>query len=385
MLFYRNILASIFLFLIISSVFLYSKVNDLASGVHYNLLPSSLIFEGLMLLFFFASFFGGLNKKYLVIFFASALYFFYGLYSFLIVENNGFLSDFLLIYKPFIYVCMLSIFYGKHIFTKKYLDNLYLFVGLAFLFKYFVSIFVFDISRPGVFTENNFELMLLAFLFLATYDSDRQFESKNFLLLVVVACLSFSRSAILFVLVMFFFINYKGFLKNRIVSLVSLASLSAIVLIIILSRSGDSGLESVDRYIFLMNFLREMSNAGIYVWLFGQPPMTNVSFETAFSLKYYYLVFSDHDKLIAFSAIFNSFILRVIFDHGIMGLFFIVYFCYVIVKESTLSKGVALSVCSILLINGLSVSSFQSVYFLLGLFILISKKSASMNEGFTDA
>ena len=376
MLFYRNILASTFLFLIMSSVFLYSKVNYLASGVHYNLLPSNIIFEGLMLLFLLTSFLGGVNKPSLLVSYLSAIYFFYGLSSFLLIENPGRLSDFLLIFKPFVYVCMLSVFYGKNIFSKKYLEQLYFFVVIAFLFKYFMSIFVFDISRPGVFTENNFELMLVGFLFLATYDVDREFESKNYLLLVLVACLSFSRSAMLFVLLMFFFIQFKGFLRNKLVSHLCLFFLVSIVLVIFLSRLGNSGIESVDRYIFLINFIREMSNGGVVVWLFGNPPMTNVSFETASALEYYYLVFSDHENLIAFSPIFNSFILRVIFDHGIFGLFLIVSFCYMIVKGSTFSRRIALSVCAILLINGLSVSSFQSVYFLLGIFVLISRKEA---------
>ncbi|WP_157789938.1 hypothetical protein [Marinomonas sp. BSi20584] len=357
----------------------------MASGVHYNFLPSNMIFECLMFLFFLASFLGGLNKKYLVFFFLSAMYIFYGLSSFLIVENHGRLSDFLLIYKPFVYVCMLSIFYGKNIFTKKYSNRLYTFVIFSFSFKYLMSIFIFDISRPGVFTENNFELMLVGFLFLATYDVDREFESRNYLLLVLVSCLSFSRSAILFTLVIFLFLNFKGCLRNKLISYMCLVFLVSIVLIVFLSRLGDSGIESVDRYIFLLSFIREMSNGSLYVWLFGNPPMTNVSFETASALEYYYLVFSDHEKLIAFSAVFNSFILRAIFDHGVIGLSFIVYFSYSIVIGSTFSRGIALSVCSIMLINGMSVSSFQSVYFLLGVFFLISRKNLSKKEKFSHA
>jgi hypothetical protein len=359
-----------------SSVFIYSKVNHLASGVHYNLLPSNLIFEGLMLLFFLTSLFCCVNKKYVIISYLSAIYFFYGLSCFLLIENPGRLSDLLLIFKPFAYVCMLSVFYGKNIFSKKYLDQLYIFVVIAFLFKYLMSIFVFDISRPGVFTENNFELMLVAFLFLATYDVDREFESKSYLLLVLVTCFSFSRSAVLFVFLMFFFIKFKGFLRNKLVSHLCLLFLVSIVLVVFLSRLGDSGIESVDRYVFLIHFIREMSNGGIVVWLFGNPPMTNVSFETASALEYYYLVFSDHDNLIAFSPIFNSFILRMIFDHGIVGLSLIICFCYIIVKRSTFSRRISLSVCAILLINGLSVSSFQSVYFLLGIFVLMSRKES---------
>lgn len=374
MLFYKNSLTAVFFFLIISSVFLYSKVNHLASGVHYNFLPASLIFEGLMLLFFSMSLVGRVNKKYLFFFFLSMLYIFYGFSNYLVVDNPGKLTDFLLIYKPFIYICMLSIFYGKVLFERSFLNQLYILISFAFFVKYVVSIFIFNIDRPGVFTENNFELMLLGLLFLSTYDDDKKFDSVNYLLLVLIAGLSFSRSAILFVLVIFFFLDFKGFLKNKLIKNVSLVFLVFVASVVFLSRVGESGIESVDRYIFLNHFLREMSNDGLWVWLFGKPPMTNVTFATASSLEYYYLVFSDHQNLVAFSAIFNSFILRIVFDHGVVGLGVIIYFCYTVVRTTTFSNRIALSVCSIVLINGLSVSSFQSVYFLLGMFMLISRE-----------
>lgn len=372
--FYKSVLSSALMILIVSSIFLYNKVNHLASGVHYNYLPSNLIFEGIMIIFFFSSFSGRLKGMCLFFFYVSFLYIIYGFSCFLIIDNSGRLSDFLLIYKPFFYICILSVLYGKKIFEKAYINRIYIILIVSFIFKYSISIFVFKISRPGLFTENNFELMLLAFVFLATYDEDREFESWNYCFLVFIGFLSFSRSAILFVLMIFFFVNFKGFLRSKFLSYVSLLFFILIVLAVFLSRLGDSGIESVDRYIFLIHFLREMSNSGIYTWLFGNPPMTNVTLETASALEYYHLVFSDYDNLIAFSPVFNSFILRVIFDHGIISLLFITYFSYLLVRNSTRSIGIALSSCSILIVNGLSVSSFQSVYFLLGIFILVSSR-----------
>lgn len=365
-----------FVLLSLSSLLSYEKINHLDSGVKYNLLPANLVLE-FFIIVIFLTVFSQLkhNRFWFYPVWISIFYMFYGIVYYFLDVHSAKIIDFFLIYKPFFYVIVLSFVFNKKTFSETFLKRFYIFISIVFLIKYLVSIFIFDINRPGVFTENNFEMMFIGLLFLSTYDRKGEFSSLNFLIFAIISFLSLSKSAVIFTLLVFVLIKFSGLLRNKITKTALVIILFLLVLAVVSLRLDSSSIESVDRYIFFLNFLYEMDLSRWYRWIIGHSPLTPVSYSTALSMEYYHLVFSDHDNLIAFSPIFHSFLLRMIFDHGLVGLIFIVLFNYFLVLKSTNFNHVAYASTVILVVNGLSVSSFQSIYFLFGTLFLILKKS----------
>jgi hypothetical protein len=141
---------------------------------------------------------------------------------------------------------------------------------------------------------------------------------------------------------------------------------------VFLSRS--SSIEEIDRYKFMQIFFYETKDWSIFQYMIGAPRITPLSDYAQKALSPWENLFSYSGNGDCYSVILHSYLLRVIFDHGIIGLICIIFFTYKILMMSNVNKKIIWVTIAIFMLNGLSVSSFNSVFFPISMIFLIGTK-----------
>ena len=347
----------------------------------YNSFSPNLVFEVvafLGLLLFFPS--TKYSKMPLVVIFSILIYLFWQVFIFSYGKSVGTYYDFFIIHKVFFYLALLVFLGYSRVLERRTIMMIYHIVLYGMLVKYSIShIWGID-DRPGFFTENNFEVMLLLFLFISVLKLSRKIGIYDIFTLALIVLLSGSRSGILCLFSLLLFLDLSPYGIGKTFKLTMGSVVGALSVVVFLNRLGNLSVEDIDRFKFFLSFLNEVGEWGIYEWLVGNPSITPLSSSGASSLRYYYLLFSDYNANLAFSLVFHSFILRTIFDHGLIGLFFI-YGCILwLLIRAHLNRSEILSVLSILLLNSISVSSINSVYALWGIIFVISASHIKANQ-----
>jgi len=227
-------------------------------------------------------------------------------------------------------------------------------------------------DRPGVFHENNFELMFLLFFSIAVFASTGSLSKVDISMLILIIFLSGSRSGVvsLFAMLCILYVrtfDFKTFLKIFFIGILGVG-----VIFIFISRLGSNGVEAIDRFVFMQGFILAIGEWGFIDYLTGSEPLTALPTQVCDRLRYYEVLFSAGDPNKCYSVILHSYILRVILDHGIIGLFFVFISIAKLLEWSELPKRSVFAVMSILFLNALSVSAFNSVFAILGLIILLT-------------
>lgn len=287
--------------------------------------------------------------------------------------HSHYVLDFFLIYKSFIYISFLFMIAGKRILEEKQIIIFTNIIFAFFILKYSLSHIFNFIHRPFIYTENNFELMFIAILYL--YIAMNKKENKNIYLALygLITLLSFSRSgAGIFIFVAFMSYINKINIKLVFISIITLPILLLFVFVIFSSR-GES-METLDRLNFLRVFINETEHWNIIDYFIGSPRITQLGYNSCQELSFYEVLFSKSGSGDCYSVIFHSFILRVIFDHGILGFGFLIFSTYKLLVLSKISKKNTYTFLGIFILNGISVSSFNSVFFPLSMIILMNSK-----------
>ncbi|WP_261817991.1 hypothetical protein [Vibrio gallicus] len=289
-------------------------------------------------------------------------------FSYLVYESNNVNNyktlDFVLIYKSVFYLFLFTLPTRASI-TKQQYKYIYYILLIMFLSKYMLSLFVFDVKRPWVYTENNFELMILLFSFAYMKSQNVNIKPIATIALFSIIILSGSRSAqgcLLFIIFMTF--SSKSLSQTIFKYAVLLISI-ILVTFAFFDRLNGADLSTIDRVLFLNVFLTEMQTASLLEVFVGKPIITPLSIYSCDVLSYY----AGHNTL-CFSMVLHSYVLRTIYDHGILGLALILYLYFKHFKYLNYDTNFALTVLGIGILNGLSVSSFNSVYFALSIILL---------------
>lgn len=337
--------------------------------------------------------------------------------------NNTHILDYIQAYKAFFYVALLSSFLGKTLFSKIYMARFFYALVFLFLAKYLYSrIIGLDVwvsSRPGIYTENNFELIFLLLLFYLVLP-DVRWRTILFIAVMLIVFLSGSRSAFLCLLVVYFFSIFRvgkfywkkwlmllpvllfvgaGVLNERMdISLGGTPSTQTGPPAIVPGTSmgalgtpvGPDGemtfrsfLErgaSIDRVRFLLLFLDNTHDWKWWNILLGTEPLTPLSDETCQALSYWSDMYSFSGDDTCYSVILHSYIIRVIFDHGVFGLLFLISFTAYGLRKSGYSWVDILCVLGVLLASSLSVSAFNSVFAILSMVFYFSRKEGSIRK-----
>ncbi|MCG6325587.1 hypothetical protein [Vibrio alginolyticus] len=359
-----------FLIYIFGGMFVYEKIN--AFYTVYNYLPvntlleiQSLLLCGLLIVK------GRLNTNSVILFLAVSLYVFVCLLVFVYSPVGG-IVDFVIIYKSIIYLMLLLLLGRTRVpVNPSIILGLYKILLFAFLLKYLLSKFVFGIARPGLFYENNFELILLIVVHavLSYHGFIKGVKVRSVYYLVVI--LSGSRSALVTMVFLEYMLMSSGISIKKILGLICIALLSVVVAYIFVSRLDGRGVESIDRLFFLSMFLNEYSSFDMIQYIFGTQPITSLSYDTCNNFRFYSSIFSDFDNNVCFSVLFHSFILRTLFDHGVLGLVFITYVLYFCLRRSGYSNRFVVALIGAFFLNGLSVSSLNGPFAFISLIIVI--------------
>jgi hypothetical protein len=345
----------------------------------YNFLNATPIFEILFFILALSSFFFSTKSKgaqVVQIMFIAYLIINYGL---MVISETKDIKDFLQINKAFIYAPFLVMFLGANAISNKKAVSLFKVLLLAFLFKYLFSVLL-GYERPGIFTENNFELSFLMLLYMAVSDSLGDKKMKYFLVLSFIVILSGSRSAMVALIVLYLVIFLRHLSIKIVLRLIPLTILSLLAVYIFVDRMvGD--VYTIDRVKFLDVFLLQIEGWSWYNYIFGSYPITSIDTTGCMLLAYYSSLFSYSGDGSCYSVILHSYFLRVIFDHGLFGLCTLITFYIWIFKSAGVEKWKLVGFLALVFCNSLSVSAVNSVYFCLGLiFVLGSGRWDGISE-----
>ena len=391
------------------------------SPYDYNVLPAVTILEIVILLLSISVF--PPKNRISIAFMLSAIIYLVVTFYVAVFLNDIHLLDYLQAYKAFFYVALLCSFLGKSLFSKIYMAKFFYVLVFLFFAKYLYSrvigLDVWVSSRPGVYTENNFELIFLLLLFYLVLP-DLRWRTALFVAVMAIVLLSGSRSAFLCLLVVYLFSVFrvgqfywkKWLLLLPVLLLVGVGVVNERMDIslggtpsaqtgppAIIPETGTDALgipigpegemtfrsflergASIDRVSFLLLFLDNTQDWEWWNVLLGSEPLTPLSNETCQALSFWNDMYSFSGDDTCYSVILHSYIIRVIFDHGVLGLLFLIAFTAYGLKRSGYSWLDVLCVLGVLLASSLSVSAFNSVFAMLSMIFYFSRKEDSVSK-----
>ncbi len=136
-------------------------------------------------------------------------------------------------------------------------------------------------------------------------------------------------------------------------------------------RLSGGSIESIDRVVFLQSLIISISDWSILNYLFGNFFLSPLAEEACTRLSFYTSLFSADKPGVCYSVILHAYVLRIFYDFGLLGLIFIFYIVFQMIIKSNVKSKIAFSALAVIFLSGLSVSSLNSVYTILGLIILM--------------
>lgn len=313
------------------------------------------------------------DKKNLI--FILLLLFYFIISAFVSYLRYSNLLDFIVVYKFILYLIVIYTISNNRNFG---LNNILIFYKkLLYLFfiVYFLQKFIGGIPRPQVVMENNFELVLLVFLFVFSQDFYSKINIKETVAIILVVLMSGSRSgaAILFLGLFFLMLNHMKSFRG-IVFLIFMMISGFFTYIVFVNRLSNGGtIDQIDRVTMFNEFIYATKDWGWVEWLFGVPRITPLPQPSCNSLGFYENLFSYKDDGTCYSVILHAFDLRILYDHGIIVSLIVFSMIWMKLSEN-LSNKMALYIFLALLLTGMSVSSLNSVFCAIFLLLIFSLK-----------
>ncbi len=329
----------------------------------YNFLPVTEIFE---VVFFYSAFLLRVRQpgKVQLLMVGLSLW---ALIRIIYALDNAPVSEVLRAHKWIFYLIVLCFYAGFQISKVNYIVQLTSFLIIVMAVKYVIVTGLQGLaSRPGVFTENNYELFLVIGLFAVSHVEFSKHRARYLWLLILVVAISGSRSAAIGLIVLIFYLVLTSKTTNTFTKyLYLLLSGGSFLLAFYVFTIRQTTLENLDRLNFLNSFLFEVRNWRISEWLFGNSPITPLSIDTCNRLAFYESLLSSNQDGSCYSVIFHSFFLRVVFDFGLVGLAVAITSLIVIMTIGKVNKSLIITLSLLTLVNGMSVSGQNNVYVIL--------------------
>jgi hypothetical protein len=280
----------------------------------------------------------------------------------LVLYGSAGALDFLQAYKSFYYVVLLAFLVGKRRFDGFRLARLASFLVTVFLAKYAYSVVLGLDQRPGVYLENNFELVLLIGLCYLAWPYLGRRRHLVFAGLAATVLLSGSRSAALGLLCIYAFLYLRRSTRSWPLHMAGLGGVGWAVVALFGERAAEQGTAQLDRLQFLDVFLYEVRDWPVWEFVTGSLPLTPLSPGSCGSLAYWSVLFSKSDPGTCYSVILHSFFLRAVFDHGVLGLVLLYALVWIGLRRSRVPVRDTVALLSLITISGFSVSAFNNVF-----------------------
>jgi hypothetical protein len=363
------------------------SIGGFLSWGKVNIIPATTIFDVLILLSVLLTKPVIKNRTIGIILYLLICYLILSIFYSVIYQNDHIL-DLLLSYKAFFYLTLLCFFFGKSIGTAQNYNFLFKTLLAFFLIKYIISV-AFGISgRPILFRENNFELMFLALLFYLQYLVNGKVKGWEWVVTTIIFLISGSKSAIpIFIVVACSILFKKISIKKLMLAIPILMLMLGIFFVLIMNKYGETGLDGVDRIAFLRVFLLEMQQTPFINIFIGHERMTPLMPSSCQSLWFYEGLFSFKQDGSCYSPILHSYLLRVIFDHGLLGMLAVFWITHILLIKSGYSGRDSLVLNTVMFLNGMSVSAYNSGFFALSLIAFLGfsraiNKDSTQNTSF---
>ena len=272
------------------------------------------------------------------------------------------------LFRPWIYLALLSTV--ARFFKLKH--SLFEYFVIAYVIKILMSYILLGYNaRPGLLMENNFDLLFLLFfwkteMYVSKYSENKISPLMNFLSAVVLI-MSQSRSALLGLILIIITLPTK--LTQKVFAVIVVL----FVIFVAFFLRPVSSLSDLDRYVWMIQLL-EAASFDVRLLSFGHFPTNYIDPSLCDGLKS-----GDRSNFIGFyehgciSSIFVSHVLRFIWDFGIIGLFSFYASLYLLTFYTTKSHSLAFFAVTVLLINGLSVSSISAGYGFIALSYMLAR------------
>jgi hypothetical protein len=134
------------------------------------------------------------------------------------------------------------------------------------------------------------------------------------------------------------------------------------VVVSVFTRRASQGLQSIDRYTFLQTFLREVRSWPLWEFLTGSYPVTPLSPGSCSQLTFYFNEFSHSQPGVCYAVILHSYLLRAVFDQGLLGLSLLYVLLWTALVRSGASRRDVIVLLGMMTVSGLSVSAFNNVF-----------------------
>lgn len=304
-------------------------------------------------------------------------------YVYAVTVNKALAADFLVIYKSYIYMALLLAISTTRIrLNSDLFISILRFILIAYLIVYSYQVFFTDINRPYFLAENNFEIMFICLVFLLKSFSCKPPTFLETIVFVSIGVLSGSRSGLVLtgvslIVSNYKYISFKNITFNLLVFLLFIYSLYEILIYDLINFS----LDDIDRYLFFESFFNVYLESEFLNIIFGQPRITPLPHEVCQTFLSYSNLFSNINDGTCYSVIWHTFIARILYDHGLIGFLFLIFSLFTFLRNLGYKREVIFTVIIIVFLNGLSVSSMNSVFFFLSMlfYILLSKTPARSN------
>lgn len=278
--------------------------------------------------------------------------------------------DFIMAYKFTWYILLLLPFSNIKMLDKTSVYRLLKLTLIMFVLVYLIK-FILGDDRPTFFIENNFEIMLLCFLFYANHVINHYSKMLDMFLLLLITVISGSRSGVVLALItVIFCTDIKQIIRTKNIFLPLAGVVGVIGAYFVFSSRTQNGLESTDRYRFYQYFLESTADWTWWQYLLGAERITKLPSHVCSQLSFYEKLLSFENNGSCYSVIFHSFNMRILYDHGIVVILILILILNNILKNRSLKEKALIFL--LLFMNGLSVSSINSVYAALGVAILAS-------------
>lgn len=284
------------------------------------------------------------------------------------------IRDFLQAYRWVLYLIAIALAYGRTWGKITGLIRVTWILAIAATLKAAATLVLIGPGeRPGLLLENNFELALFCGLAAALYGHIARRRGLLIVLLGVLTVLSGSRSgAVVFVILTLYAVTQLRSLSLFSRYLIGIAGMAVTTLPVIVFTQRQQGAKyGIDRLNFLSVFLGETRDWGIVNWLFGTVPITHLSDSACLKLSNYPLLFSSQGDGTCYVVILHAFLLRVVFDAGLLGLALALVVPWVVMRRSGVTKWLTLTLTCIAIANGASVSGLNNPYVALPILIAV--------------
>lgn len=245
-------------------------------------------------------------------------------------------------------------------------------VGLAALKAVVTRLVVGPESRPGLFLENNFELALFCGLAAVVHRRAGRGSAPLILMLGLLTVLAGSRSGAVAYLILVLHVLWTARVADVFLrQLTLLGPLLAALIPLAVFRMRAAEAEVIDRVRFADVLLDEAGDWSVTRWLVGPPPITPLSEESCQRLSYYEALFSTAGDGTCYAVILHAFVLRIVYDAGLLGLLLAFGIPLLLMLRSGAAVGPILVVTALAAVNSLSVSGLNNPYVALPILVVL--------------